>query len=413
MKILFVIHQFYPEFRSGTEKFLLNLASMLQKAGHSAEVATYTFEETNGYSGAGEVLAREYFYNGIQVTALRHRKISVEVNNAPEDPHVHSFALDFLGRQKYDLVHIAHPMRMASFAKAARELGIPYLMTTTDFWTICPKIVLQTSSGDLCSGPEGGSACGKLCPELLPEFVSARLKANTALLANAAALVAPSRFVASILKKELPAANISVIPHGMDLRHVKRNPRVYGGADPIVFAYCGGLAPHKGAHTLIQAFRGVPCPSARLRLYGRSADETYLGTLKQLAGDDARVSFAGVYAEHETAEVFQSFDVLVIPSLCYESYSMVLQEAWACSVPVIASDLGSLGEKVRDGINGLKFAPGDQNDLSGKLAMVASRPEMLNDLKANIGRTAPPLVEEEAFLYERLYRSILSDKQPR
>lgn len=67
MKVIYLVHQFYPEFYSGTEKVVLNIASMTQKSGNIVKVITYSFcndtffdNETNG------MLSREYSYKGIQ-----------------------------------------------------------------------------------------------------------------------------------------------------------------------------------------------------------------------------------------------------------------------------------------------------------------------------------------------------------
>jgi hypothetical protein len=52
VKIIYLIHQFYPEFYTGTEKFILNLASMMQKAGNKVKVVTYSFYEDSIYDQA-------------------------------------------------------------------------------------------------------------------------------------------------------------------------------------------------------------------------------------------------------------------------------------------------------------------------------------------------------------------------
>ena len=64
----------------------------------------------------------------------------------------------------------------------------------------------------------------------------------------------------------------------------------------------------------------------------------------------------------ELPALLSDVDAVVIPSLVWESYSMVAHEALACGVPVIASRLGALPEAVRDGHNGLLFEPGSAVD---------------------------------------------------
>jgi glycosyltransferase involved in cell wall biosynthesis len=58
---------------------------------------------------------------------------------------------------------------------------------------------------------------------------------------------------------------------------------------------------------------------------------------------------------------------LVLPSLSYEGFPLVVAEAYAAGLPIIASRLGSLEELVEDGVTGLLARPGDARDLADRL----------------------------------------------
>jgi glycosyltransferase involved in cell wall biosynthesis len=88
----------------------------------------------------------------------------------------------------------------------------------------------------------------------------------------------------------------------------------------------------------------------------------------------------------------------------YETYSLALHEALACNVPVIAADLGAASEEITNATNGFLFRAGDENELKGKLQQVVEDPEILNEIKKNLDQHNPMFVEEEAYMYERLYR---------
>ncbi len=66
------------------------------------------------------------------------------------------------------------------------------------------------------------------------------------------------------------------------------------------------------------------------------------------------------------SEPFSNIDVLVVPSITYEGFGFVVQEAFAAKTPVIASDIGALNEFVKHMENGLLFKVGDGNDLIEK-----------------------------------------------
>ena len=140
MEIIYVIHQFYPESVSGTERFLLHLASSIRRSGHHPRVVTYSFAESRTIHSVGDLMVREYQYRGISVTAVQHRTVPIEVNTSLENASILSFATEYLRRNMCDVLHIAHPMRLAPFGTAALHLSIPYVLTLTDFWMICPKV---------------------------------------------------------------------------------------------------------------------------------------------------------------------------------------------------------------------------------------------------------------------------------
>ena len=74
-----------------------------------------------------------------------------------------------------------------------------------------------------------------------------------------------------------------------------------------------------------------------------------------MAGQDDRIEFCGTYEEREVGRVFQGIDVLIIPSVCYETFSFALHEAIASGVPVIASAIACLDREDRRSLTGGLF----------------------------------------------------------
>ena len=74
MKILYLVHQFYPRWYTGTEKFVLNLAAMMQVFGHKVKVAAYGFPGEMEYDkNVGGALFRSHLYKGIPVDTFSCR----------------------------------------------------------------------------------------------------------------------------------------------------------------------------------------------------------------------------------------------------------------------------------------------------------------------------------------------------
>lgn len=406
MKLLYIVHQFYPETASGTEKFLLNLCSSVQRDGHAVQVVTYGLQGEGMRNGG--LLVREYVYRGIPVTAIRHAKVPIDIHTAWSGREIAQFAQEILRRCNPDVVHMAHLMRLGGFADAAARLGIPYVITLTDFWAVCPKITLQTSQETLCGGPHGGEECARWCPELDQQVVRRRLQTSKSIIEGAHSVTVPSRFVASIMQAEFPEAQIRLIRHGIRRPRITPGKKIYGKGERLVFAYAGGLAPHKGVHTLVAAFRQVK-GNAELGIYGSHSEQPdYLELLQQLSAGDARIRFCGTYSDQQLDGIFQELDLLVVPSLWYETYSFSAHEALARGIPVIGSRLGAIAEAVEDGVSGFTFSPGNVEDLAAKLENVVANPEQLNGLRARLATRMSPMLEEEAYSYQRLYAAAVS-----
>jgi glycosyltransferase involved in cell wall biosynthesis len=86
-----------------------------------------------------------------------------------------------------------------------------------------------------------------------------------------------------------------------------------------------------------------------------------------------RVVFANKINEIEKAELLQRSSVLVLPSISgNEAFGLVLLEAMASGVPVIASDLPGVRSVFNQGVEGFYTKPGDENDLVEKLKIILS-----------------------------------------
>jgi glycosyltransferase involved in cell wall biosynthesis len=90
--------------------------------------------------------------------------------------------------------------------------------------------------------------------------------------------------------------------------------------------------------------------------------------------------------------------LLVSPSASYETFGLVVVEAFACGVPVVASRLGAMAEIVEDRRTGLLFTPGDPDDLAAKLRWAIDHPEAMD----RMGKSARRLYEEK-YTPERNY----------
>ena len=347
---------------------------------------------------------RTFHHEAIPVTAIRHKRIPGDLNTSLSDHDMRRVAKEVIRHADPDIIHVGHAMRVHEFVDAAIQLGVPYVVTLTDFFFLCPKFVLLTTAGHLCAGPEAGTACAQYCPELPSSFVASRLSAAKRLLDHAAAVFSPSQFVRQVFAKEFHGLGIEVLGHGLNQGNLRLNQRRYGTGDKITFCYAGSLNHHKGVHLLLEAFKRLESTSAELLLYGSGTDRIYRRQIEAQAAADQRVRFMGTFAEVEVGDILRRVDVLVLPSLWYENHPLILVEALACNVPVVTADAGGMAERIENGYNGYTFRLGDGADLQRVMESIVDNPSVLNELKRNIKQSLVPTVEQEGYVYERAYR---------
>jgi glycosyltransferase involved in cell wall biosynthesis len=159
----------------------------------------------------------------------------------------------------------------------------------------------------------------------------------------------------------LPKDRIVVKPNFVDF-HLLPATRRHG------LLFVGRLSAEKGVETLARA--AALMPAAHLRVAGEGPKETLLEGLSEvrrlgnLPGDIVRQEMNNAVA-------------LVVPSIWYENFPRTIVEAFACSLPVIASRIGALTDLVKDGETGLLFEPGNAHDLADKMAWALAHPEQM------------------------------------
>jgi len=132
------------------------------------------------------------------------------------------------------------------------------------------------------------------------------------------------------------------------------------------FLFVGRLATEKGIDTLSRAMRQNAEFECVVAGVGPARS-----TFKGIDGFDVR----GWLEPYIISRLMRSAVALVVPSICYETFSLVTLEAFAHGLPVIASHIGSLPEIVTDGKTGLLFEPGNPADLAQKMAWALDNPE--------------------------------------
>ena len=416
VRITFVVHQFPPRYFTGTEQYALAVGSELQRRGHDVDVFTLdpAFGEATGpWRESREVV------NGLPV-----RRVNFWMNLGRDwarmeyrHPLMAEKFAAHLRERDTEVVHSFHLRHVgADLIDVTKAQGRGLCISLTDFWFLCPRVILMRPDGAACSGPpDGGRGClschapelaqqlaespiaeevGRLCATVgagskpgwdLRSRVATHHERFSYLrerLLAADTIVAPTQFLRSVfVQNGLPADRIECHGYGIDGAGIASGVAGVVGADrkqrPLTFGFFGSFVPHKGPHLLVEAMAKVT-GDCRALLRGRASDFVdYSGPMIEAARRDARITVEGPYERAQLAQVLAAIDVLVVPSTWHENAPFVVLEARAAGLPVLASRFGGLVEVVRDGVDGELFAPGDAADLAMRLQRLVDEPERL------------------------------------
>jgi len=315
------------------------------------------------------------------------------------NPPIERHFRQFLARLRPDLIHVHHLLYLsAGLVQIARQAHIPIVATLHDFWYFCPNAQLLRHDGRLCvenlgrihcgaclKGPYGGHIPNPMLPLAGPFFLWRERMLRRAV-SQAEVLIAPSQFLLERhVQAGFPREKLIALEHGIEPAPGMGPVPPREPHQPLRIGYIGSLTRHKGVHVLIDACRRLVTGQATLDVYGSPTTfPKYSAELVALAAGHPDIHFQGAFDHARLAEVLQGLDLLVVPSLWYENSPVVIQEALSMQVPVIASRIGSLPEKVREGVHGLLFEPGDADDLARVLGELAARPGQVSALMANL-----------------------------
>jgi glycosyltransferase involved in cell wall biosynthesis len=283
-----------------------------------------------------------------------------------------------------DVVHVhnSFPKLTPSVYAACKDSGVPVIQTLHNFRIVCPGTLLFRD-GHICQDCVGRTIAW---PAILHGCYRNSCAGTAAVAAGTAFhhlrgawKNAVSQYIAltefsrrQFVAGGLPEAKITVKPNSVS------DPG-NGAHHEQFLLFAGRLTKEKGVHVLLEAASRelLPLP---LKIVGTGP----------LAAEAAELRAAGKLewleqcSREEVLRLMKSAIGLLFPSLWFEGMPMVLVEALATGLPVIASDLGSMPEMIRHGETGMLFEPGNVGQMVGCAARLVSD----NLLRENIQQSA-------------------------
>lgn len=405
-----LVHQYPPGYIGGVELYTESLVTQQARQGHHVTVFTRI-------NRAGQGLEESPLANIPNATIYRawHGEVSPTRRFLISfgDRVLHEQFRQALQKETPDVVHIQHLMGLPlSIVDLMQVHKIPYVVSFHDFWWRCANANLLTNySQQLCNGPKAYLNCIRCVAARATQKVQLPLLLGAGpimggvlafrnhklanILHSALGIATPSRFMRAWYQGQgLSNTPIHCIPLPMETWGSAALPTTRPEC-PRRFLYLGGLAPIKGVHIVVEAFarldQSLP---AELWIAGdANQNPAYTERLKSNA--DRRIRFLGRLDRLGVETALAECHVVLIPSLCHESFSFVAHEALLANRPVFASDLGALTELIQHEKNGMRLPPGDVNAWHEAIKRVIQEPQWLDEISpAKHGAIPEPWTHE-------------------
>jgi glycosyltransferase involved in cell wall biosynthesis len=282
---------------------------------------------------------------------------------------------ELLESKPYDVIHFHNisllgPQVLTMDAPQGRAVK---LYTTHEHWLICPTHVLWKFNSRPCEKPEClrcTLAAGR--PPQLWRYTGMLGRASR----QVDRFVSPSRFTARMHAERGFPRPVGHLPYFTDRADADwQNPGPRPQERPY-FLFVGRLESIKGLQTLIDAWRQIP--DCDLLVAGTGGYEEALRAQAAATSAAARIKFLGPMSQRELGALYAHAQACLVPSITYETFGIIIIEAFARKTPVIARDLGALPEVIEDSGGGFVFRTTEE--LISAIRRLASSPPLRAEL---------------------------------
>jgi len=364
-----MVSTFYPPYNFGGDGMhIYRLSNELARRGHSVDVfyCEDSYLMLNGKPPIGDFPNHER----VELHPLKSGlgMLSPLVTQQTGLPLFKSKLKRALTENNYDVIHYNN---MSLIGIAALSYGSAIkLYTAHEHWLVCPMHVLWKYNREVCE-KKSCTLCqlaGKRPPQLWRHsgMMDRHLK-------HVDCFLSPSKFS---MKKHLEMGLDAPIKH---LPYFLPKPAEQNGASQSeggmrpYFLFVGRLEYIKGVQNLIRPFSKMP--EFDLIIAG---DGVYREALESQAEGLPNVKFLGRQDQASLSALYRFATAVIVPSICYETFGIVIIEAFSHKTPAIVNDLGALPEVIHDSGGGFVYKTDEQ--LVEAVRKMASDPKLRTEL---------------------------------
>lgn len=330
----------------------------------------------------------------------------------------------WLNKNRIEVIHIHTLMGLPlELILAAKQLNIRIIYTTHDYYGICPKVNLIRENGQICNNNLEFNICEKCCKNGLSYkkiiIMQSRIYRVIKRFSIGKKLIRLFKCnMIKNLKGELNSTNLQckeeyakeykklqeyyyTIFNNIDYFHFNSSVskkvfekyiyNIKGQVIPITHAdikdnrklknyknekirilFLGNELPYKGLDMLKRSLKEIPSDKFILNVYGTDSIE-----------NKKNINYHGKYKYKDLEKIFEDNDIIIIPSIWFETFSLVALEAYSFGMPIILTDFVGFKDNIKNNETGFIIKP-NENDLSHLLNSIINDKNKLREINKNI-----------------------------
>jgi glycosyltransferase involved in cell wall biosynthesis len=340
MKVIHCPRRFTPSAWGGTETCILNLARIQQQQSIDASIFTSQALDSTPAEQIQSINVRRFKHH-YPFLGLTPSQIKAFDQSGGNLLSWHLFQA-LMQEPDLSLLHAHTGKRMGAIIRTvARLRRLPYVITLHGGHFDIPDKIQTARHAQAPTGWEWGKVAGAL--------LGARR-----VLDDASAIFCVGKAEQQAVAAQFPHKRVEYLPNGVDLDHFQKTPQIdfralHGIAPQAkLLLNVGRIDPQKNQQSLLPALADLlkVQPEAHLVMIGHITDETYATELRaeiNQRGLASRVTLLpGMQAQNpQLVAAYHAADVFCLPSI-HEPFGIVILEAWAAGLPVIASPVGGI-----------------------------------------------------------------------
>ena len=438
VKVLQVLNHFLPQQTAGTEVYTWALSKQLQQRGIAVQVLIPHYNQTT---------AADYVYDELAVHQYAEPSVldrSLIMGFRAPDGLKHFST--YLQEAKPDIVHF-HELSGSNgitlqHVQTAKASGAKVIMTFHLAGYSCKTGTLVYKGEALCDGVinlKKCSACylhkrgyagaapylvgasaalhqltidaskwnSKIGTALGTVPIIARLKndLHTLVAACDRVVTITNWYRRVLLANGIDEEKIRFIPQGLPLATAAAPLKNKKAHQPLRLFFLGRINKFKGLHLLLEALTHIDPALVELSVYGNSDDEAYETALRASTAQQPNIYWKGKLQQPDVVTTMQAHDVLCLCSTFSEMSPLVIQEAFAAGIPVLASEVYGNAEQIQHEANGLLFKFNNVASLKEQLIRLVDEKGLYERLQEGV--KGPMQFEEVGRRYVELYEEIL------